>query len=170
MDELTPKQRLFVQHYLDCWNATEAARRADYKGNDVTLASVGYENLRKPQIAAAIKEGIAEIMPAGEVVQRLAAQARGSLKPFMRRDKDGELIGFDLDDEKPLHLIRKIKMTRRRERETIVETIDIEVYDAHAALVDIGRMHGLFVDKKEITGADGEPLFKVYEGIDPDKV
>lgn len=36
-------------------NATEAARRAGYEGNDVTLAAVGSENLRKPLIAEAIK-------------------------------------------------------------------------------------------------------------------
>jgi hypothetical protein len=49
---LTHKQRRFVEAYTG--NATEAARAAGYKGNDVTLAAVGSENLRKPLIAAAI--------------------------------------------------------------------------------------------------------------------
>ena len=55
-DKLTPKQALFVSEYLKTGNGTEAARRAGYKGNDVTLCQVGKENLRKPLVAAAIKE------------------------------------------------------------------------------------------------------------------
>lgn len=56
--ELTPKQARFVDAYMGAaaGNATEAARIAGYKGNDVTLASVGAENLRKPQIAQRIAE------------------------------------------------------------------------------------------------------------------
>ena len=50
MESLTPKQQLFVDHYLTTFNATESARRAGYKGNDVTLGAVGAENLKKPQI------------------------------------------------------------------------------------------------------------------------
>ena len=51
--KLTPKQRLFVQYY--CGNATDAARKAGYKGNDNTLSIVGFENLRKPNVQAAIQ-------------------------------------------------------------------------------------------------------------------
>ena len=53
--KLTPKQELFVSEYLKTGNATEAARKAGYKGNDVTLGAVGAENLKKPQIIDAIK-------------------------------------------------------------------------------------------------------------------
>ncbi len=154
-DNLTPKQRLFVQHYMACFNGTQAAILAGY--SEKTARFIASENLTKPNIRTAIQEATREIMPAAEVVQRLADQARGSLQPFMRRDSDNELAGFDLSEDKPLHLIRKLKMTRRREKgrdkdepEAIIETIDIEVYDAHAALVDIGKMHGLFVDRTEM--------------------
>ena len=51
--KLTPKQRLFVQYY--CGNATDAARKAGYKGNDNTLSIVGFENLRKHNVQAAIQ-------------------------------------------------------------------------------------------------------------------
>jgi len=39
-------------------NATKAARMAGYGGSDTTLASVGAENLKKPQILEAVKERI----------------------------------------------------------------------------------------------------------------
>lgn len=54
MSTLTPKQQAFVDAYDG--NATEAARKAGYKGNDVTLGAVGAENLKKPLIANAIKD------------------------------------------------------------------------------------------------------------------
>lgn len=52
--KLTAKQAAFVREYLVDLNATGAARRAGYKGNDVTLGAVGAENLKKPQIAQAV--------------------------------------------------------------------------------------------------------------------
>ena len=54
--ELTDKQKAFINHYIQCWNATEAARRAGYQGNDNTLAVVGHENLSKPNIYNAIEK------------------------------------------------------------------------------------------------------------------
>lgn len=49
---LTPKQDRFIQEYLKDLNATQAAIRAGY--SEKTASEVGYENLRKPQIAAEI--------------------------------------------------------------------------------------------------------------------
>lgn len=54
--KLTPKQKRFVAEYLKTGNGTESARRAGYAGNDVTLANVATENLRKPYIAQAIEK------------------------------------------------------------------------------------------------------------------
>lgn len=69
MAGLTTKQKLFVENYLINPNATEAARKAGYKGNDVTLASVGAENLRKPQIAELLNERVEDaIITANEVL------------------------------------------------------------------------------------------------------
>lgn len=53
---LTAKQLAFINAYMGeaNGNATEAARLAGYKGSDETLAVVGYENLRKPNIAEEI--------------------------------------------------------------------------------------------------------------------
>ena len=50
---LTPKQQRFVEEYLTALNATKAAIRAGYSAK--TAEVIGYENLRKPQIAAAIQ-------------------------------------------------------------------------------------------------------------------
>lgn len=49
----TAKQEAFVREYLIDLNATQAAIRAGYSAK--TASEVGHENLRKPQIAAAIQ-------------------------------------------------------------------------------------------------------------------
>ncbi|MGF3026525.1 terminase small subunit [Methylobacterium aquaticum] len=51
---LTDKQRRFVEEYLVDLNATQAAIRAGY--SEDTAAAIGYENLRKPEIAAAVEQ------------------------------------------------------------------------------------------------------------------
>src|SRR5215468_11270549 len=50
---MTPKQQRFIQEYLIDLNATRAAIRAGYSAK--TAASIGEENLRKPEIAAAVE-------------------------------------------------------------------------------------------------------------------
>ena len=51
---LNAKQQLFVEEFLVDLNATAAAKRAGY--SEKTAYSVGHENLKKPEIAAAIQE------------------------------------------------------------------------------------------------------------------
>ncbi len=65
---LTAKQRAFISWYISAevnCNGTEAARRAGYRGNDNTLATVAFENLRKPAIR-------------GEIDQRMAIALSGA--------------------------------------------------------------------------------------------
>mgnify|MGYP002620224546 CR=1 FL=1 len=56
--KLTAKQQRFVDEYLIDLNATQAAIRAGYSEN--TAGEMGWENLKKPQIAAAIEAAKAE--------------------------------------------------------------------------------------------------------------
>ena len=76
---MTLKQRLFVDAYLGpgAGNATEAARRAGYRGDDGTLAQVGHENLKKPEILAAVEARMQEAaMETDEVLAELSKIAR----------------------------------------------------------------------------------------------
>ena len=56
---LTLKQKEFADYYLECGNATEAAKRAGY--SEKTAYAIGNENLKKPEIKAYIDERLAEI-------------------------------------------------------------------------------------------------------------
>ena len=53
---LTPKQAAFVREYLVDLNATQAAIRAGYSAK--TAGQIGDENLKKPEIAAAVQAGM----------------------------------------------------------------------------------------------------------------
>lgn len=56
---LTPKQKAFADYYIECGNATEAAKRAGY--SEKTARYIASENLAKPVISAYIAERQAEI-------------------------------------------------------------------------------------------------------------
>lgn len=161
---LSQKQQAFIEFYLQTWNASEAARRAGY--SEKTARAIGAENLTKPDIQAAISDRLAEMkMSADEVLTRLAEQARGSLKPFLRVNRAGDLSGFDLSEGQPLHLLKKASHSKRTYKDTTEETVAIELYDAQAALNLIGRHHKLFTDVTEHTGSVG---IKTYQTVSPD--
>lgn len=150
---LSNKQRIWLDEYLQCWNATEAARRAGYK----QARQSGSENLSKPDIRAAIAARMEEVaMPANEVLARLSEQGRNEAAQYIRAelDQDGKLVGyFDLKQcirDGKQHLIKKMKYDSNG-------NLEIEVFDAQAALIQMGRHHGLFNDKTDLT-SDGQPL------------
>lgn len=145
MAGLTDKQRRFVAHYLDCLNATEAARRAGY----ATPRQQGSENLSKPDIRAAIDAGLAaQAMPADEVLARLAAIARSDVRELMEftevdqlRENGtvaipaGTFIGLRLTRSAPLHLVKSITPTKYGDK--------VELHDAQTALTTLAKAHGL---------------------------
>lgn len=51
--KLTLKQAAWLKHYIETGNATEAARRAGYRGTQQSLSAIGYENLKKLQLPVA---------------------------------------------------------------------------------------------------------------------
>jgi len=59
---LTAKQQRFAVEYCVDWNATQAAKRAGY--SEITAYQSGSENLKNPQIVAAIEERKAELAAA----------------------------------------------------------------------------------------------------------
>lgn len=80
---LTEKQLAFCEYYIECGNATEAAKKAGYSEN--TARSTGSENLTKPDISEYIEKRLAEqrakrIASADEVMQFFTAVMRGEVK------------------------------------------------------------------------------------------
>jgi phage terminase small subunit len=157
---LSNKQRAFVEHYLMCWNATEAAKRAGY--SEKTAYAQGHRLLKNAEVQAALAERI-EGLKAGadEVLLRLASHSRGSMDDFI-----GSMDRIDIEKARTLgvmHLVKRIKQrttTISKSQGEDIETheIELELYDAQAATVQLGKYHRLFVDRQEVTGKDGGPI------------
>jgi phage terminase small subunit len=156
---LTAKQQAFINHYLTTWNATEAARRAQYKGDDATLAAVGYENLRKPHIRSAIDERMRELtIDANEVLLRMARMATGDMSDFLSFDNAGARLDLGKAEARgKLGLIKKFSsvenvMLGKDDSETVLNRrITIELYPADGALDKLARHYGLYNDRLEVT-------------------
>src|SRR5687767_168552 len=79
---LSEKQQQFVIEYVQCWNASEAARRAGY--SERTAGQQGYRLLKDSAVQTLIKEVLrANLMSAEEALARLADQARFDLGPYI---------------------------------------------------------------------------------------
>jgi phage terminase small subunit len=112
-NQFTGLQLAFIDAYVGeaKFNTTEAARLAGYKGNGVTLAAVGYENLRKPQIAEEIKARLeARAMTSSELLMRWGEQARVDVALYYDEDNVFDLERFKKDGHG--HLIKSIKPGR----------------------------------------------------------
>lgn len=66
---LTHKQEQWIGAYLQSFNATDAARKAGYGGTDRDLAVIGFDNLRKPNIVAAMAATLKRIAAKSEKQQ-----------------------------------------------------------------------------------------------------
>lgn len=124
---LTPKQAAFVREYLIDLNATQAAIRAGY--SERTAHTTGHENLRKPEVAAAVQEAMREraestAVTAEMVLERLRTEAEG-LGPdtsASARIRASELLG------KHLGMFTDKIETSGRQR---IEVVYIDDHDPH---------------------------------------
>lgn len=151
---LTPKQQVFVNSYLATWNASEAARRASY----ANPGQQGHRLLKNVEIAEEIKRRLDDqTMTANEVLVRLTEQARGVHTDYI--SATGSINVPLMVAENKTHLIKGIKETQFGKV--------IEFYDSQAALVHIGKHHGLFSDKIEHSGSV-DLVVKGYVTVNPD--
>lgn len=148
---MTNRQRIFISEYLKTFNAAESARRAGYKGSAHVVGPRLFADVR---IKAEIERQLAErAMQPSEILERLSLQARGDLGEFIatisEQTEDGPLTLTAVDWEKVkaaglTRLVRKFKMNRRGDME-------VELYDAKAAMELLGKHLGMFADDKTIT-------------------
>ena len=169
---LTRRQTAFVEHYLQCRVASEAARRAGYSVR--SAKELGRRLMAKPEVTAEIEARFAETTQATteEVLQRLAAQARSDIGVFFEvvefwtteeplptyeivrtkiaPDEDGNAV--------PHYLLRRVQLNTARLADPqfsplIKKFVDspknglsLELYDAQSALQLLGKSLGLFKD------------------------
>ena len=97
---MTPKQQLFILEYRKDLNATQAAIRAGYSKK--TAANIGEENLRKPQIQAAIA------LATAAQLERADLSAARTLEEMRRLAFSNVQDLFDeVGDLKPIHTLTR---------------------------------------------------------------
>lgn len=147
--KINDRREAFIEHYLQTWNSAEAARRAGYSVSNAK--HLGWDLLQRPEIKQAIKDRLHDLqMQSDEVLVRLTEHARADILDLV--DTNGALDIEKARAENKGRLIKKYKRTKRqvgREDDSpiIEEQIEIELHDAQAALVQLGRTMALFTDK-----------------------
>jgi phage terminase small subunit len=126
---LTDKQQVFINEYLKCWNAAEAARRAGY--SDKTARQQGSRLLTNVDISQEIARRLSDMaMSADEALARLSAQAAVNMSDFIKITRGIPFLDLEKAQEADkLHLLKKFKTSERG--------IEIELFDAQSALVHI---------------------------------
>lgn len=175
---LTPKQARFVEEYLVDLNATQAAIRAGY--SERTANEQGARLLAHVSVSAAVQEAQAARSKRTEITQDrvLLELARIAFSDVLNHYEADEMGRVTVTEDAPEGASAAVSSVKRKVRtftdsddntETTVE-VEYKVWDKNTALANLGRHLGLFVDRTEVTGKNGEPLFKVYVGVDTDRV
>lgn len=160
---LNEKQSRFVQEYLIDLNATQAAIRAGYSAK--TAGSIGFELLRKPEIDLALAEGrkrLAEStqVTAEAVINELRKLGFSNMQDYMRPGVDGDptLDFSNLTRDQAAALVEVTVedfKDGRGDESRDVRRVKFKLSDKRAALVDLGKHLGLFVERHEHSGPGG---------------
>lgn len=167
--KINRRQQVFIDEYLKCFNGSEAARRAGY--SEKSARQTASDLLATPYISEQIQSKMAEVhMSAEEALKLTADIARGDIAQLM----DVSSVGFNLDMRKAqeLGLTRLIKKVKQRTttrlaksedgEDTETHDLEIELYDAQAALRDILKVHGKFIDRTDITSGNKPITWKEF--------
>jgi phage terminase small subunit len=172
---VTPKQERFVEEYLIDLNATQAAIRAGY--SEKTAYAIGEQNLRKLEVATAIAARRAVLTEVAEVTQERIVReyaklgfskvsdiiAWGSREVQIGFDADGKRLSPDQIEDAvmvrselapyvdaiPSDQLSEAALASVSEVALTKDGLRIKLHDKRAALQDLGRHLGMFVDRHE---------------------
>lgn len=146
--KLTPKQQRFAEEYLVDLNATQAAIRAGYSKR--TAREMGYENLTKPHIQAAVRKALdaqskRTAITADNVLREFARLAFANLTDVVDVNS-GTVVIEDFDD-----LPREVTAAISEVAQT-KDGIRVKFHSKTQALEALGRHLALFNDKLKLEG------------------
>ena len=151
-DELTAKQQRFVDEFLVDLNASQAAIRAGYSRK--TAAQIGHENLKKPEVAAAIASRQQALQAKLEVTQErviaeLAKIGFANMADYMRAGPGGDpYLDFSALTRDQAAALQEVTtdtyVEGGGEEAREVKRVKFKLADKRAALVELGRHLGLF--------------------------
>lgn len=169
---LDPQHLLFAEKYIELgFNQTKAAIAAGFSSK--SARNQGYRLMRNDDIRAEIDRRMGELaMSKNEVLARLADQARGDMRDFANI-KTAKALAQHPTGNVVKKFKRTILTTTDLDGKAIhtEEKIELELYDAQAAQVQIGRYHKLFTDNFDHTsGGDKLTAPMVFlPAVEPDE-
>jgi phage terminase small subunit len=156
-DAFTLKQRRFIAEYLVDGNATQAAIRAGYSKK--TAHAIGFENLRKPEVAAAVEtaqENLQEklTIEAADIARELQRCGFANMQDFMSVGADGTpTLDWSKLSRSQAAALAQVTVDSymdgggKAARE--VKSVKFRLVDKRAALVDLAKLLGFWKDKHE---------------------
>lgn len=158
--KLSEKQKRFVQEYLVDLNATAAARRAGYSAK--TAEVIGYENLRKPQIAAEIKKQQVKQQAKLEITQERVLQELAAIA-FANGTDFVTVTATGLLDVKPTSKIPKEKLPAIAGIKYNQLGVEVKLHDKVKALELLGKHLGVFDERRSAAEAAENNIFDVID-------
>lgn len=162
--ELTPKQQRFADEYLIDLNATAAYKRAGYAGKGNAAESMASQLLRNIKVANYIAERQKILQEKTGITQErvLSEYAKlAFLDPRRFYNEQGQLIPVHELPADVAATLSGMEVTVSRSgtdeggKPEYDDVKKIKFIDKKGALDSIARHLGMFVDKTELTGANG---------------
>jgi phage terminase small subunit len=154
MAGLTQKQERFVEEYLIDLNATQAAIRAGYSAKRAD--AIGFENLRKPEIAKVIARRRAELSGALEITQERVLRERARLAFFDPRklfSADGTPKAItELDDDTVAAVAGLDVVNIGNPDHGVGQVLKYKIADKSASLTALEKHLGLYEADNKQTG------------------
>lgn len=165
---LTEKQARFVAEYLVDLNATQAAIRAGYSAK--TASSIAEENLRKPEIAAAVQEAMdaraaRTTITQDRVLRELARIGFADMRKLLKWTGNRTVMDLEEAEETEAVDIRVSNLVTLYDSDELdADTVaaiseisqtkegalKVKLHDKQAALVNIGKHLGMFTDRVQL--------------------
>lgn len=171
--DLPPRQRIFIREYIQDYNGTAAALRCGYAESCASV--VANQILKKEKVRQAIDQfekslATCFISTKSRVLKEMSLLAYSDVGDFIPSGALAEALNIAELPPQATRAIKKIKFYQKARTlarkgpdgdvgDRIEETkIDLELHDKQGALVKMGQEIGMFRERKELTGADGQPL------------
>lgn len=159
---LSPKQEAFARAYVETANASEAYRRC-YNASRMLDTSV-HVSACKLLADVKVKQRVTELQAAvakrndvtvDRIIRELALIGFSNMKDYIQTQKDGtfyvDLSALTRDQAAAIgEVTSETYMEGRGEEAVAVKRTRFKLSDKRAALVDLGKHLGMFVERKEV--------------------
>ncbi|MBF0588676.1 MAG: terminase small subunit [Magnetococcales bacterium] len=154
---LTPKQRRFCDFYLADpeRNATQAYMKAFPRSSKKSAGVTASQTLDLPNVAAYIAQAVKKSAKRAEadsdrVIKEMACVALSDIRKLF--DADGRLLPLHKMDEDTTAAIQSMDVAIGDDG---CQVLKVKFWPKGQALEQLGKVHGLFTEKLEVSGGGG---------------